>query len=104
MKYLKALSFALIAVSFCACDNGESEDLEMQGLYQESCHLKETSLDSVYCFAEKLNDVTTTQPALKEHRLYPKVVKNIDEAKEFFSFSFNLTFETEWAGEIFVEY
>lgn len=72
----------------------------MQQFYNESVGLKDVEADSVKAFSAKFNNYIANYPEEREHRLYPLIEQNINDAV----LKITITCDTAWDGHIFIKF
>lgn len=96
--------FATSALSSCSKDAIGAPVQDMEYFYGESLGLKSVAGDSIQRFATKVETYVYKYPKERKNPYYPEIVDNIKSAAQAGNIVITITINTEWEGEIEINY
>ena len=93
----------LLVDAGCSKDSFQSTS-EMEYLHAESSALGSVSNDSIQRFAYKVETYAQNHPQAQADPLWPEIIENIKSAAHGASIHFVITINTEWDGEIIINF
>ena len=95
---------AVTALSSCQKEAFGSNIENMEYFYNESRGLTRVAGDSIQRFATKVETYVCKYPEERYNPYYPEIVDNIEKAAKAGNLSIVVTINTDWEGEIVINY